>query len=164
MKIERKFLIDELPNLDGCIYSNINSGYISFIPYIRIRKNDDKYFIMKKEYLAPQEDELETETNKDTFNILASVVNGRMISKTRYFLPFEDGNIVKLDIYHDELEGLATAKVAFKNKADAQEYNRPGWFGEEITNDKNYDDSYLSTVEDIPFAKKEGFKKVYTKK
>ena len=45
MKIERKFLIDELPNLDGCIYSNINSGYISFIPYIRIRKNDDKYSV-----------------------------------------------------------------------------------------------------------------------
>ena len=49
MEIERKFLVKELPSLDGVKSSEIMQGYVSTLPEIRVRKLDDKYYRTEKD-------------------------------------------------------------------------------------------------------------------
>jgi CYTH domain-containing protein len=48
MEIERKFLVESLPDTSGCAKREIEQGYISRDPEIRIRRKGDKYYITFK--------------------------------------------------------------------------------------------------------------------
>ena len=60
-EIEKKYLVNKLPNLSTCKKSNIIQGYISYNPETRIRKIDNSFFITYKsnEFLIRDEDEKE---------------------------------------------------------------------------------------------------------
>lgn len=153
MKIERKFKVFNTPNLDGCIYQNIAQGYISLKPEIKIRKVDDSYFVTKKVDKTFGKEEQQVKIDKAAYEILKTEVKGQMLEKTKYFLPFNDGNTVELDIYRNSLAGLKIAKVEFTNKNEAYNYTPPSWFGEDITCDKRFKNKNLSTASDASFLK-----------
>ena len=48
MEIERKFLIKDLPDLSKYDYVDIEQGYLSTEPVVRIRKKNDKYMLTYK--------------------------------------------------------------------------------------------------------------------
>ncbi len=49
MEIERKYLIDTLPeNLEDYPCRHIEQGYINIDPVVRIRRNNDKYELTYK--------------------------------------------------------------------------------------------------------------------
>ena len=48
MEIERKFLVKEIPNLEGVKHSKIKQGYFSITPEKRVRQKDEKYYITEK--------------------------------------------------------------------------------------------------------------------
>ena len=49
MEIERKYLLDQLPeNLTSYPCKKIEQGYLSTEPVVRIRKQDDTYYLTYK--------------------------------------------------------------------------------------------------------------------
>ena len=52
MEIERKFLVKKLPdNINRYPYQKIEQGYLSYVPEVRIRKSNNKYFLTVKSKL-----------------------------------------------------------------------------------------------------------------
>ena len=49
MEIERKFLIDKLPeNLDDYSFHIIEQAYLNTNPVVRVRRSDDEYYLTYK--------------------------------------------------------------------------------------------------------------------
>ena len=48
MEIERKFTIKELPDLTSYKYHKIEQAYLNTNPVVRIRKEDDNYYLTYK--------------------------------------------------------------------------------------------------------------------
>ena len=150
MEIERKFLIGKLPDLADLDLHRISQGYISTSPDIRIRKDNEKYFLTMKGNgtLCREEHTLEI-TSEEYNNLLAKCV-GRTIEKLRYYAPLKSGHIAEIDIYTGELDGLQVVEVEFKSGADAACFIPPEWFGAEVTHDMRYRNSSLAISKTVP--------------
>lgn len=149
LEIEKKFLLNEIPNLSDCFFEEIEQGYLSFVPEIRIRKKGGKFYITSKGEGTQTRAELETEINDTTYSILSLLVQGRVIKKTRYQIPLKEDLIAELDIYHDDLEGLFTVETEFCSEKQAQEFISPEWFGEDVTEEKKYKNKNLARIEEV---------------
>ena len=160
LEIEKKYLLNDIPNLSQIPYDEIEQGYLSFTPEIRIRKKGNKYYITKKGEGTEAREEIETEIDSITYNILSSLVNGRVIKKTRYRISLNYSLIAELDIYHEDLEGLVTFETEFPNEIEAKNFIAPVWFGEEITEDKRFKNKNLARMEKIDFYKEEKIHKL----
>lgn len=148
-EIERKFLVKELPDLQGSTSSNLLQGYISINPEIRIRRDGKTFFLTKKGDGLLVRDEQEVEITKETFDILSSVILGNIISKRRYRVPIGESLTAELDIYYENLAGLMTVEVEFPTEEEASSFSKPTWFGEEITLDKRFKNKSLSQLDSI---------------
>ncbi len=144
MEIERKFLCD-MPSFDLSAYekTGIIQYYISTKPVIRIRKTDHAFFlnIKSKGYVSRQE--LEMEITEEEFDNLVKLTDKAPVSKTRYFIPIGNGLTAELDIYDDALSGLITVEVEFESLEDADSFNPPEWFGEDVSEDNRYKNASL---------------------
>ncbi len=144
MEIERKFLVKELPDLQGVKYVNMTQGYISHYPVIRIRKESDKYFVTMKSSGEICREEYQMQVSENEFNSLYDKVEGNVISKTRYFIKLDDKLTAELDIFEKELEGLVTVEVEFNSMEEADSFKAPSWFDIDISKDNRYKNNNLS--------------------
>ena len=55
----------------------------------------------------------------------------------------------ELDIFHGRLDGLYFIEVEFKDEEDARQFVPPGWFGENVSNDGRYANSFLSSCDNL---------------
>lgn len=154
MEIERKFLVKRLPNLNNYQKYDISQGYISIDPVVRLRKQDSSYYLTKKSKGSLIREEIEVEISQEVYDILLSLIQTRIIEKTRYKIPLENGLIAELDIYHNDLASLYTVEVEFKTMKEAQSFIPPNWFGEDITEDNRFKNNNLAT-EDLSFLQEE---------
>lgn len=144
-EIERKFLIKTLPeNLENFTHYEIKQGYISTDPTIRLRRQDDKYILTVKGSGLMKKLEYELELTKDQFEKLWQKTEGNTIEKTRYIIPLSNGLKAELDIYKGFLSGFMNVEVEFPSTKDAIMFDSPLWFGQEVTQDKRYSNSYLA--------------------
>lgn len=144
MEIERKFLIHQLPEkLDTHDCKTIRQGYVSTSPVIRIRQLGQNYILTIKGKGLMSREEFELDLTKEEFGALKKKVDGLIINKTRYYLPYESYTI-ELDIFHDDYEGLVIAEVEFASVDEAERFTPPEWFGEDVTNQAKYHNSNLS--------------------
>ena len=67
MEIERKFLVDSLPNLKDCRSEKIIQAYISTDPVIRIRQMNTHYFLTVKSHGHIMREEFEMPITKEQF-------------------------------------------------------------------------------------------------
>ncbi len=147
MEIERKYLIKELPdNLDSYEHHLIKQGYISTLPVIRVRQKDDSMILTVKSAGLLAREEFELPLTKEQFDNLEKKVEGNIISKTRYKIPFDDGLTIELDVFHDLFEGFIMAEIEFPSEEASKKYNLPSWFGKEVTYDSNFHNSNLSRL------------------
>ncbi len=65
-----------------------------------------------------------------------------VIEKDRYIVPWEKGLKIEVDVFHGKLEGLIFAEIEFES--EEQEISLPTWLGEDISNDPQYSNAYLS--------------------
>jgi CYTH domain-containing protein len=141
-EIERGFLVKSLPeNLEEYHHEEIIQGYLAITEdgtEIRIRKEGDKYFQVIKRETGKTRFELIVEITEEQFKTLWEVIKGRKIEKTRYRIPYGN-NIIEVDVYHGDLEGLVLAEVEFVNEDESNKFMPPDWVGQEIT----YDESCL---------------------
>lgn len=146
MEIERKFLVKELPDLSGVKSSEIMQGYVSVLPEVRVRKLDGKYYRTEKDEGTVVREEREWEITKDEAEKLFSEVKTNVIEKTRYYLPYGKYTI-ELDIYKGKFEGLVVVEIEFPTLNEANAFIPPDWFGEDISEKKEYRNKILALKE-----------------
>ena len=149
MEIERKFLADTGPDLEGCESSAIEQGYLALADdeggaEVRLRQRDDELTLTVKSAGGEVREEEEIELERDEFDRLWRLTEGRRVEKTRYVIP-HDGLEIELDIYAGELEGLRVAEVEFEDEDEAGSFEPPGWFGQEVTGKREYLNETLAT-------------------
>lgn len=149
MEIERKFLIKELPDLSKYKFTEIEQGYLSTQPVVRIRKKDDKYILTYKGSGLMAREEIEANISEEGYKHLAEKIDGNLITKKRYFIPL-DPYTIELDIFEGHMAGLIMAEVEFPSEEEANSFTPPAWFGDDVTNDRRYHNSNM--IFGNPFA------------
>ena len=147
MEIERKFLIskENLPkNLDSYPHHRLEQGYLSTAPVVRIRKENDNYYLTYKSKGLLAREEYNLPLTKDAYEHLCPKADGIVISKTRYLIPEKNDLTIELDVFHGVYEGLLLAEVEFSSEEAAQNYIPPAWFGEDVTYSTRYHNSNMS--------------------
>ena len=145
MEIERKYLIKELPkNLEDYPCHQIEQGYLSTKPVVRIRKSDEKYILTYKGKGLLEREEYNLPLTKESYEHLREKVDGILIKKRRYKIPYQEKYTIELDVFEEELAPLLLAEVEFDTREEADVFVPPLWFGEDVTFSGKYQNSYLS--------------------
>ena len=149
MEIERKFLIKSLPaSLDDYDFHLIEQGYLSTDPVVRVRREDEDYYMTYKGKGLLAREEYNLPLNKEAYDHLLQKADGNIITKKRYLIPIEGTSLtIELDIFEGLFKGTVIAEVEFESLEEADAFTPPAWFDREVTQDRHYSNSYLSTVE-----------------
>ena len=149
MEIERKFLIKELPgNLDTYPFHLIEQGYLNTDPVVRVRRQDDEYYMTYKGKGFLAREEYNLPLNSNAYEHLLSKADGNIIRKKRYLIPIKDSSLtIELDIFEGVFAPLIIAEVEFASIEEAESFTPPAWFKEDVTNNRLYTNSYLSTAD-----------------
>ena len=152
MEIERKYLVDRLPeDLDGYPHVEIEQCYLCTSPTVRIRRMGDVFILTVKENLskgrageAIHNREEEFLLSADSYERLKSKCEGRPVLKTRYKIPLDGGLTAELDIFHGVHDGLRLVEVEFPDTEASDAFTPPDWFGEDVSADRRYRNSWLA--------------------
>jgi len=156
-EIEKKWLIEkekvpydlEAPTVDQM---DIKQTYISFDPEIRVREYTypnqlKKYYEMTiKTNLTDDgliRDEVNIDINEKQYENLLKKQEGNTIYKTRYQLLYKN-DVIAIDIFHDDLEGLAYMEVEFSNTKESDAFKTPDWVIKDVTDDIRYKNGHLA--------------------
>ncbi|MDO4262363.1 MAG: CYTH domain-containing protein [Eubacteriales bacterium] len=145
-EIERKYLIRSLPfALEEYPHRDLEQGYLSTDPVVRIRREDDDYYLTYKGRGMMVREEYNLPLTASSYEHLKTKIDGRLISKRRYLIPLED-RTVELDVFSSPRPGLLLAEVEFASEEEALSFAAPDWFGEEVTSCPEYHNSALSKL------------------
>ncbi len=149
MEIERKFLPDmeHLPfHPEDYPCRRIEQGYLCTEPVVRIRKDNDEYFLTYKSKGHMVREEYNLPLTESGYEHLRAKVDGRIITKKRYVIPLENDLKLELDIFEGDLAPLVIAEIEFPDEAAALAYVPPQWLGEDVTYVSLYHNSTLSRI------------------
>lgn len=145
MEIERKFLIPKLPDgYDAYPHKELEQGYLSTNPVVRIRKSNDTYTLTYKGLGLLSREEYNLPLTKESYEHLRPKTDGILIHKIRYLIPYQWDYTIELDIFLDSLAPLVLAEVEFSSEDEALAFRPPDWFGEDVTFSSMYHNSTLS--------------------
>lgn len=163
MEIERKFTIKELPaNLDTYSFHIIEQAYLSTNPVVRVRQEDDTYYMTYKGSGMMSREEYNLPLNAESYNHLKEKADGIIITKKRYLIPldkefirFSEGYVqtpdavdwcpvIELDVFEGALAPLIMAEIEFPDEATANAYIMEDWFEKDVTTDRRYHNSNMS--------------------
>jgi adenylate cyclase len=151
-EIERKFLVAKPPE-DFATYPSeeIEQGYIVVegSAEVRVRRRAGRTLLTVKSGAGRVRVEEEFEIDQRRFDSLWPLSEARRVSKLRYRLPADGGLTIELDVYTGDLAGLIVAEVEFASEAAGEEFEPPGWFGRELTDDHRYANRALA-VDGVP--------------
>lgn len=151
-EIERKWLIrqEDIPyDLSKAEVYEIRQTYISFSPEIRVRDiNDGSFYVLTIKTDDPafkglKRTEQEYYITKEEYSQLLTKKEGSTIYKTRYQLP-KDDYMIDIDIFHDQLDGLAYMEIEFPSTKSANSFKNPDWVIKDITTDMPYKNGHLA--------------------
>ena len=143
MEIERKFTVEKLPDLSKYEFHIMEQGYLNTDPVVRVRKEDETYYLTYKGKGLLAREEYNLPLNKDAYYHLVEKSDGIIIRKKRYLIPFEKYTI-ELDVFAAPYENLVIAEVEFDSEEEAADFQPPEWFDEDVTLDRRYHNSNLS--------------------
>ncbi len=150
MEIERKFLITSTETLpfdpEDFPSRQIEQGYLCTSPVVRIRRDNDNYFLTYKSKGLMVRNEYNLPLTPESYAHLRAKADGRIITKTRYMIPVEKGLTLELDIFHGDLAPLILAEIEFPDEQSARAYQPPEWLGEDVTFSAEYHNSSLSRL------------------
>lgn len=156
MEIEKKYKVKLLPeNLEVYNKIIIEQGYLCIDPVVRIRKSNDAFILTYKSDFGLSKDmgkaanvcnEVEVPLNEKGYEHLRKKIDGRIITKTRYLVPLEEGLLAEVDIFSGDFDGLVIVEVEFPDEERAGHFVPPCWFGEEVTFDQRYFNKNMAMV------------------
>ena len=159
MEIERKFTVKSLPeHLDQYPFHVIEQAYLNTDPVVRIRKQDDEYYLTYKGKGLMAREEYNLPLNEASYYHLREKADGNIISKKRYLIPIENPQFaadteftadqinltIELDIFDEPFSNLIIAEVEFPSEEIAGAFLPVDWFLEDVTNNPAYHNSNLS--------------------
>lgn len=148
LEIERKYLIKKIPdNLSDCECHTLIQGYLNTSPVVRVRKEDDLYYMTYKGSGLLSREEYNLPLDEQSFLHLIGKADGNVISKRRYKIPyvFSDKSFtIELDIFDAPFSPLIIAEVEFADENESNSFIAPDWFDKEVTYDPEYHNSNLS--------------------
>jgi CYTH domain-containing protein len=149
MEIERKFLVDTLPaDLDRHPASALEQGYLAIHAdgtEARIRRRDGASILTVKSGGGLVRVEEELPIDDGVFERLWPLTEGRRIEKVRHLIPAEPpAQVIELDVYCGDLDGLVVAEIEFATEADADAFVPPAWLGPDVTGDARFKNQRLA--------------------
>ncbi len=146
MEIERKFLIKELPaNLENYPFHVIEQGYLSTGPVVRVRRQDETYYMTYKGEGLLAHEEYNLPLTAEAYQHLLQKADGNIIRKKRYLIPIEDTALtIELDIFEPPFAPLVIAEVEFTSIEEANAFIAPDWFEKDVTSDRRYHNSNIA--------------------
>lgn len=149
MEIERKYLIKTLPiDYETYPHEEIEQGYLSTHPVVRIRKSNEQYMLTYKGFGLMVREEYNLPLTKEAYEHLRPKADGILIHKIRYKIPYQTKYTIELDLFLDSLAPLILAEVEFETEEEANSFIPPEWFGEDVTFSTDYHNSTLSQKAD----------------
>lgn len=147
MEIERKFLVTNPPaHLSSCPCRQIEQGYLNTDPVIRIRRDNHRYELTYKSKGLMVREEYNLPLTKEAYEHLLPKIDGRLIQKKRYMIPYGDSLTIELDIFEGDLAPLILAEVEFPDEESAAAFIPPEWFDDDVTFSGRYHNSTLSAL------------------
>jgi len=149
MEIERKFLIDSEPQGEPSETWEIVQGYLALADdqggaEVRVRRAQAQHWLTVKGGTGRVRVEEEIAIDREVFESLWQLTEGRRIAKVRRVIP--DGDLaIELDEFRGALEGLRIAEVEFPDEETADSFEPPAWFGREVTGNRRYLNETLAT-------------------
>lgn len=114
---------------------------------VRVRTWGDKGYITVKGKSVDgglSRFEWEKEISAEDALSLLELAEPGIIDKTRYLVKNSDGiHVWEVDVFHGDNEGLVMAEVELADPADS--FDKPDWIGAELTGDRRFYNSYLSS-------------------
>lgn len=187
IEIEKKFTVKELPaDLEKYPFHEIEQGYLNVHPAIRVRREDDIFYMTYKGKPGHEEVQVDGKIGQVEYNMpldaesyenLAKKAEGIVIRKRRYLIPInedafdkeylqkdevlrkavESGDIkIELDVFKGEYDGLKMAEVEFPSEEAASKYHPAAWFEKDVTGDRRYSNSQMSRGIDTTLTKNSG--------
>lgn len=160
MEIEKKFTIKQLPdNLSQYPYHIIEQAYLNTEPVIRIRREDEHYYLTYKGSGLISREEYNLPLNETSYHHLLEKADGNIISKKRYLIPLSDPQfkddftpseqdikdlMIELDLFESPFDGLIIAEVEFPSLEMCEAFLMPDWFLEDVSENTEYHNSNLS--------------------
>lgn len=153
-EIERKFKVKEdvaKAYLEKCrngelACHEIEQAYLTTNPTIRVRKSDDEYYMTYKGKGFISREEYNLPLTEEAYATLSAKADGNVIKKTRVLIPY-DKYTIELDIFKAPFDGLIIGEVEFESVDEAEAFVIPDWFLEDVTDKREYTNSYLSRLE-----------------
>lgn len=146
-EIERKFLVVSDSFRASAVESrHIIQGYItrSQDRVVRVRvAGDCGYLTVKTANTGAVRGEWEFAIPVADARDLLGICQGRIIAKTRYIIPADNGLRWEVDVFENDLAGLVTAEIELPS-ADTP-FTLPAFVGREVTDDPRYFNSALAT-------------------
>ena len=149
MEIERKFTIKELPaDLESYPFHHIEQAYLNASPVVRVRKEDDEYYLTYKGSGMMTREESNLPLNREAYYHLRAKADGRIISKRRYLIPlpnpgFQESTGLPYPPSDYSLT-IEMAEVEFGSEEAAEAFLPPDWFDEDVTYCQEYHNSYMA--------------------
>ncbi len=150
MEIERKCKIEKLPDgYDAFPFFIIEQAYLCTEPVVRIRRQDQDYFLTYKSKGLLEREEYNLPLTQKAYQHLLKKADGIILTKKRYRIPLpsfagKPDLTIELDLFFGDYEGLMLAEVEFPTKEAALSFTPPDWFGEDVTFSGQYQNSRLS--------------------
>lgn len=158
MEIERKFTLKKLPDdLESYPCHTIEQAYLCTSPVVRVRKEDDNYYMTYKGKGLMAREEYNLPLNESAYQHLLAKADGNIISKKRYVIPLESPRfksdylplimpqlVIELDVFAAPFAPLIMAEVEFPDVDMANAFIAPDWFDQDVTNDPAYHNSNMS--------------------
>jgi CYTH domain-containing protein len=149
MEIERKYLISQPPaDYTAYPYHLIEQGYLSTEPVVRIRREDEFFYLTYKSKGLLEREEYNLPLTPESYEHLIKKADGHILTKKRYLIPLEgsDHLTIELDVFEGRFKGLILAEVEFPKREEAERFTPPSWFGEDVTFSGEYQNSRLSQL------------------
>ena len=147
MEIEKKYLLKTLPDLEQYVCHKIEQAYLCTDPVVRVRREDDRYYMTYKGSGMMAREEYNLPLNRSAYEHLLKKADGNVISKKRYLIPLESEQLIaEVDVFELPFAPLIMAEVEFQSEQQANTFVPPEWFGEEVTFDGRYHNSYMSRM------------------
>lgn len=149
VEIERKFLVlSDAYKQEAFSKKTIKQGYLNTNPErtVRIRiKANLAYLTIKgvSNESGLSRFEWEKEIPLHEAEQLLLLCEKGVINKTRFEIKIGN-HIYEVDEFLDDNKGLTIAEIELSN--EEEHFLRPDWLATEVTNDKRYYNSYLSTT------------------
>lgn len=148
IEIERKFLVkNDSFKREASRKSIIKQGFLNKDKerVVRVRTLDDRGFLTIKgvsDESGTTRKEWEYQIDYNEALDLLAICEPTIIAKTRYFIRV-NSHTFEVDVFENENFGLILAEIELSETEEI--FEQPDWLGKEVTGDKRYYNSNLST-------------------